>query len=132
LIHPLCEGELLSVEPGLDELDWAETTVCALGPVHVVVDAPALKEDLGFEQGIEALAERLVGHDLLQPLVLLLELLESLGVVGLHPSVLVAPTMEGLRSADQNVREAEEGTDGLRNVPKGPRPSPIWFVATRP
>jgi len=84
------------VEPGLDELDWAETTVCALGPVHVVVDAPALKEDLGFEQGIEALAERLVGHDLLQPLVSFSSSLSRLASSAFIPPYWVAPTMEGL------------------------------------
>ena len=56
MIHLLCECELLSVEPGLDELDRGKPAVRAVGPVHVVVDAPVLKEDLGFEQGIEALA----------------------------------------------------------------------------
>src|ERR1017187_149167 len=56
LIHPLCECELLFVQPGLDELDWGEPAMCAVGPVHVVVDPPVLEEDLGLEQGVEALA----------------------------------------------------------------------------
>jgi hypothetical protein len=30
--------------------------VCAMRPVDVVVDSPVLQEDLGFEQGVEALA----------------------------------------------------------------------------
>ncbi len=56
LVHPLCECELLSVEPGLDELDWGEPAVRAVRPVDVVVDPPVLEENLGLEQGVEALA----------------------------------------------------------------------------
>ncbi len=37
-----------------------------------------------------------IGHDVLQPGILLLELLQLLGVVGLHPAVLVPPAVEGL------------------------------------
>jgi hypothetical protein len=40
--------------------------------------------------------ERLVGHDLLQLAVLLLELLQPLGVLCLHAAVLVAPAVQGL------------------------------------
>ena len=56
MIHPLCECELLSVKPGLDELDRGEPAVRAVGPVDVVVDPPVLEEDLGLEQGVEELA----------------------------------------------------------------------------
>jgi len=31
LVHRLCELVCLSVEPGLDELDWAEPAMCAPG-----------------------------------------------------------------------------------------------------
>jgi hypothetical protein len=56
LSHSLCECELLSVKPGLDELDRAEPAVRAMRPVDVVVDAPVRQEHLGLEQGVEALA----------------------------------------------------------------------------
>ena len=42
LIHPLCECELLSVEPGLGELDRREPAVPSVWPVDVVVDTPVL------------------------------------------------------------------------------------------
>jgi hypothetical protein len=44
------------VKPCLDELDRREPAVSAVGPVDVVVDSPVLEEDLGFEQGVEALS----------------------------------------------------------------------------
>jgi hypothetical protein len=35
------------------ELGWGEVAVGAVGSVGVVVGAPVLDEDLGFEQGVE-------------------------------------------------------------------------------
>jgi hypothetical protein len=40
------------VEPGLDELDWGEPGVCAVGPVHVIVVPPVLGEDLGLQETV--------------------------------------------------------------------------------
>ena len=44
------------VEPGFDELDRGEPAVCAVGPVHVVVDPPVVEKYPGFEDGLEELA----------------------------------------------------------------------------
>jgi hypothetical protein len=44
---------LVSGGPGLVELGWGEVAVGAVGSVHVVVDAPLLDEDLGFEEPVE-------------------------------------------------------------------------------
>ncbi len=65
--------------------------------------------------------EGLVGHDPLQPGVLALELLEALGVVGLHAAVLVAPAMEG-RLGDLEV--PAHLLDGLCPGPRACRPRP--------
>ena len=47
---PAMRVGVLSVEPGLDELDRGEPAVRRCGPVHVVVDPPVFSEDLGLER----------------------------------------------------------------------------------
>jgi hypothetical protein len=57
LIHPPCGCELLSVRPGLDELDRGDPLVRTVRPIDVLVDPlVVLEEDLGLEHGVEALA----------------------------------------------------------------------------
>jgi hypothetical protein len=40
LVNPLCERELMLVEPGFDEFDRGEPVVCAMRPMDVVVNSP--------------------------------------------------------------------------------------------
>jgi hypothetical protein len=44
------------VEPGFYELDRGEPAMCAVRPVHVVVDSPVVEKHPGFEDGLEGLA----------------------------------------------------------------------------
>lgn len=63
MVESLCECWLVSGVPGLGELGWGEVAVGAVGSVVVVVDAPVLDEDLGFEEAVEGPAvEELVAE----------------------------------------------------------------------
>ena len=65
--------------------------------------------------------ELLVRHDLLQPPILVFELLESLGFFGLHPSVLGPPAMQ-CRLADsqlfQHRRHVLSGVEHRVRIPQ--------------
>ena len=56
MVQRLCECWLVSGDPFLGELVGCEVAVGAVRSVRVVVDAPVLDEDLGFEQVVELLA----------------------------------------------------------------------------
>ena len=56
MVQSLCGHWLVSVDPVLGELAGREITVGRVWSVQVVVDPPVLDEDLGFQQGVEALA----------------------------------------------------------------------------
>lgn len=58
MVQLLCECWLVLAGPGLGELAGGEVAVGAVGSVGVVVDAPVLDEDLGFEQGVKGPAVR--------------------------------------------------------------------------
>ncbi len=53
MVQLLCEYWLVSGGPGLGEFVGGEFAVGAVGPVHVVVDAPVLDEHLGFGEVVE-------------------------------------------------------------------------------
>jgi len=53
VVQALCEYWLVLGGPGSGELAGGEVAVGAVGSVVVVVDAPVLDEDLGFEQVVE-------------------------------------------------------------------------------
>ena len=53
MVKLICECWLVSVSPCLRELARGEVAVRAVGSVFVVVDAPVLDQDLGFEQVVE-------------------------------------------------------------------------------
>ena len=74
MVQALCECWLVSGGPGLGELGGGEVAVGAVGSVVVVVDAPVLDEDLGFEEAVELPAVE--------------ELVAEPAVEGLDPGVL--------------------------------------------
>jgi len=63
LVHRLCELVCLSVEPGLDELDWAEPAMRAPAASSCCSRSASLRSGPGFEEGVEAPSvEVLIAH----------------------------------------------------------------------
>ena len=63
MVQALCGLGLVGGGPAGGELGWGEVAVGGVGTVDVVVDAPVLDEDLGFEQVVEVPAvEELVAE----------------------------------------------------------------------
>jgi hypothetical protein len=73
-----------------------EMTAHALRDWCVLPDTGTASIEPGAPLQNPFVERRLIGHDRLQADVLALELLQPLDVIGLHPAVLVTPTVERL------------------------------------
>jgi hypothetical protein len=63
LSHSICELKLVMVEPGIGKLGRAGPPIGGMGPVHVVVGPPVLREDLGLEKAVAlVVVQVLVSH----------------------------------------------------------------------